>query len=187
MLNSRRQTTPAERWPSGLRRTLGKRVYFNEYRGFESHSLRQIFSYPVDSKHKPLKICNLKIFTAETCVTIVLSNCLNFAQKPYHGEFTVTRTFACGRDQVRCPSYDRTEMRWRSSQSMGVLILGWSKGCLLPESADAALKFAAVRVGPEKACRGRVRSCTRFAGNPEVTLVFACWRRRVSENRVLSG
>src|ERR1039457_2259723 len=31
---------PAERWPSGLRRTLGKRVYFNEYRGFESHSLR---------------------------------------------------------------------------------------------------------------------------------------------------
>ena len=30
-----------ERWPSGLRRTLGKRVYFNEYRGFESHSLRQ--------------------------------------------------------------------------------------------------------------------------------------------------
>ena len=32
---------PQERWPSGLRRTLGKRVYFNEYRGFESHSLRQ--------------------------------------------------------------------------------------------------------------------------------------------------
>ena len=31
-----------ERWPSGLRRTLGKRVYFNEYRGFESHSLRHI-------------------------------------------------------------------------------------------------------------------------------------------------
>ena len=31
---------PRERWPSGLRRTLGKRVYFNEYRGFESHSLR---------------------------------------------------------------------------------------------------------------------------------------------------
>ena len=31
---------PPERWPSGLRRTLGKRVYFNEYRGFESHSLR---------------------------------------------------------------------------------------------------------------------------------------------------
>jgi uncharacterized protein (TIGR03435 family) len=40
MVNSRRQTTPVERWPSGLRRTLGKRVYFNEYRGFESHSLR---------------------------------------------------------------------------------------------------------------------------------------------------
>ena len=33
-------SSQAERWPSGLRRTLGKRVYFNEYRGFESHSLR---------------------------------------------------------------------------------------------------------------------------------------------------
>ena len=33
-----------ERWPSGLRRTLGKCVYPHRYRGFESHSLRQIFS-----------------------------------------------------------------------------------------------------------------------------------------------
>src|SRR5262249_45173426 len=32
----------AEGWPSGLRRTLGKRVYGKPYRGFESHSLRQI-------------------------------------------------------------------------------------------------------------------------------------------------
>src|SRR6266481_4797268 len=31
-----------ERWPSGLRRTLGKRVCGKPYRGFESHSLRQI-------------------------------------------------------------------------------------------------------------------------------------------------
>src|ERR687888_1118335 len=31
----------AEGWPSGLRRTLGKRVYGKPYRGFESHSLRQ--------------------------------------------------------------------------------------------------------------------------------------------------
>src|SRR5688500_462933 len=31
----------AERWPSGLRRTLGKRVYGKPYRGFESRSLRQ--------------------------------------------------------------------------------------------------------------------------------------------------
>jgi hypothetical protein len=30
-----------EGWPSGLRRTLGKRVYGKPYRGFESHSLRQ--------------------------------------------------------------------------------------------------------------------------------------------------
>src|SRR5690349_2033940 len=30
----------AEGWPSGLRRTLGKRVYGKPYRGFESHSLR---------------------------------------------------------------------------------------------------------------------------------------------------
>ena len=33
---------PPERWPSGLRRTLGKRVCGKPYRGFESHSLRQI-------------------------------------------------------------------------------------------------------------------------------------------------
>src|SRR5436305_9607358 len=32
---------PQERWPSGLRRTLGKRVCGKPYRGFESHSLRQ--------------------------------------------------------------------------------------------------------------------------------------------------
>ena len=30
-----------EGWPSGLRRSLGKRVYGKPYRGFESHSLRQ--------------------------------------------------------------------------------------------------------------------------------------------------
>src|SRR5262245_66485638 len=33
-----------EGWPSGLRRTLGKRVYGKPYRGFESHSLRHIRS-----------------------------------------------------------------------------------------------------------------------------------------------
>ncbi len=32
-----------EGWPSGLRRTLGKRVCVKAYRGFESHSLRQRF------------------------------------------------------------------------------------------------------------------------------------------------
>src|SRR5260221_14695164 len=31
-----------ERWPSGLRRTLGKRVCGKPYRGFESHSLRHV-------------------------------------------------------------------------------------------------------------------------------------------------
>ena len=35
----------AEGWPSGLRRTLGKRVYGKPYRGFESHSLRQLSLY----------------------------------------------------------------------------------------------------------------------------------------------
>src|SRR6516164_2124386 len=36
-----RVATVPEGWPSGLRRTLGKRVYGKPYRGFESHSLRQ--------------------------------------------------------------------------------------------------------------------------------------------------
>jgi hypothetical protein len=35
------KTGHPERWPSGLRRTLGKRVCGKPYRGFESHSLRQ--------------------------------------------------------------------------------------------------------------------------------------------------
>ena len=35
-----------ERWPSGLRRTLGKRVCGKLYRGFESHSLRHPYSAP---------------------------------------------------------------------------------------------------------------------------------------------
>jgi hypothetical protein len=41
---------PPERWPSGLRRTLGKRVCGKPYRGFESHSLRQHDVLP----HSPL-------------------------------------------------------------------------------------------------------------------------------------
>ncbi len=36
------KTGHPERWPSGLRRTLGKRVCGKLYRGFESHSLRQL-------------------------------------------------------------------------------------------------------------------------------------------------
>src|SRR5579872_5782887 len=35
------ESASSERWPSGLRRTLGKRVCGKPYRGFESHSLRQ--------------------------------------------------------------------------------------------------------------------------------------------------
>src|ERR1700680_999594 len=35
-----------ERWPSGLRRTLGKRVGGKPYRGFESHSLRHSYRPP---------------------------------------------------------------------------------------------------------------------------------------------
>ena len=38
-----------ERWPSGLRRTLGKRVCGKPYRGFESHSLRQ----PLNARDAP--------------------------------------------------------------------------------------------------------------------------------------
>src|SRR2546423_9292725 len=37
----------AEEWPSGLRRTLGKRVCGKPYRGFESHSLRHLSVQPV--------------------------------------------------------------------------------------------------------------------------------------------
>jgi hypothetical protein len=50
---------PPERWPSGLRRTLGKRVYFNEYRGFESHSLRQLTKQTIETTYKTNKTDNL--------------------------------------------------------------------------------------------------------------------------------
>src|ERR1700739_2151108 len=44
---------PQEGWPSGLRRTLGKRVCVKAYRGFESHSLRQegVHHYPSVSRN----------------------------------------------------------------------------------------------------------------------------------------
>src|SRR2546423_2292079 len=45
----------AERWPSGLRRTLGKRVCGKLYRGFESHSLRQQVSDVTETIVKPAK------------------------------------------------------------------------------------------------------------------------------------
>src|ERR1700722_16622029 len=39
----------SERWPSGLRRTLGKRVCGKPYRGFESHSLRHLYATALPS------------------------------------------------------------------------------------------------------------------------------------------
>lgn len=49
-----------ERWPSGLRRTLGKRVCGKPYRGFESHSLRHSygpcdFSINEQAENLPIK------------------------------------------------------------------------------------------------------------------------------------
>ena len=32
-----------DRWPSGLRHTLGKRAWCNSHRGFESRPVRQVF------------------------------------------------------------------------------------------------------------------------------------------------
>jgi hypothetical protein len=48
-----RAATVPEGWPSGLRRTLGKRVYGKPYRGFESHSLRhiEIQRHPISSNY----------------------------------------------------------------------------------------------------------------------------------------
>src|SRR5262249_50525255 len=47
--------TVPEGWPSGLRRTLGKRVYGKPYRGFESHSLRHL-----DVRRRSLTFTNLQ-------------------------------------------------------------------------------------------------------------------------------
>ena len=45
-----------EGWPSGLRRTLGKRVYGKPYRGFESHSLRQNVHLLADAHEAQAKL-----------------------------------------------------------------------------------------------------------------------------------
>ena len=53
-----------ERWPSGLRRTLGKRVKGKLFHGFESHSLRHIrvknADYFTKFKKKKKKLKNVK-------------------------------------------------------------------------------------------------------------------------------
>jgi hypothetical protein len=58
-----------EGWPSGLRRTLGKRVCGKPYRGFESHSLRQLThppSFASSRRHSSLSIkpSYFNLFTA---------------------------------------------------------------------------------------------------------------------------
>src|SRR5258707_11758438 len=58
-----------ERWPSGLRRTLGKRVCGKPYRGFESHSLRQLVVLP----HSPpfgnsLSLLNNLVLSVRFCL-----------------------------------------------------------------------------------------------------------------------
>src|SRR5258708_33703388 len=45
-----------ERWPSGLRRTLGKRVCGKPYRGFESHSLRHLSKRSAIELRRPAEI-----------------------------------------------------------------------------------------------------------------------------------
>jgi hypothetical protein len=102
MINSNSQTTTQERWPSGLRRTLGKRVYFNEYRGFESHSLRQLFSYPPESNLKYKIMLNLLLFTLATSVTQIPSNYLQIRLKTikhenYHSTSCPSSSRICGR------------------------------------------------------------------------------------------
>jgi hypothetical protein len=52
---------PKERWPSGLRRTLGKRVCGKLYRGFESHSLRHIGRHSVFSERSPWKLSPVSV------------------------------------------------------------------------------------------------------------------------------
>ena len=53
-----------ERWPSGWRRTLGKCVYEQSYRGFESHSLRHF---------KPLVAFSLKYYPVYYFVTQLIN------------------------------------------------------------------------------------------------------------------
>ena len=53
-----------ERWPSGLRRRLGKLVYCQRYRGFESHSLRHyqyLFDISTNHNFSGVSVCHTPV------------------------------------------------------------------------------------------------------------------------------
>src|SRR5215475_9239918 len=93
-----RAATVPEGWPSGLRRTLGKRVYGKPYRGFESHSLRQptVRHRPSTSKKYGIFCAFCGCARAATCVIIGALNVgmdvglrFDFGERKWDGHCTV--------------------------------------------------------------------------------------------------
>src|SRR5262245_57312238 len=96
-----RAATVPEGWPSGLRRTLGKRVYGKPYRGFESHSLRQLnVRHRPSTSKKSLNYMDvsriLRCARAATCAIIVVLTVgvdvglrFDFGEHKWDGHYTV--------------------------------------------------------------------------------------------------
>src|SRR5262249_41355368 len=84
-----RAATVPEGWPSGLRRTLGKRVYGKPYRGFESHSLRQptVRHRPSTSRKSLNYMYFSRILWLRTCRHV----CHNRRYKRWYGRWSTVR------------------------------------------------------------------------------------------------
>ena len=73
-----------ERWPSGLRRTLGKCVYCQRYRGFESHSLRHICGQKLhffEKKHKLEKKTKKHQISIDLQCLLTIKDFIDFIKK----------------------------------------------------------------------------------------------------------
>jgi hypothetical protein len=94
----------SERWPSGLRRTIGNRVYRQTYRGFESPSLRQILHRELFLRLFVLESWYLKtpVFAGFPVFSSSITPVLHFL--PFH-HFTLSFSDTCEHSGRRytCP------------------------------------------------------------------------------------
>jgi hypothetical protein len=128
-----RARTPKDRWPSGLRRTPGTRVYVKAYRGFESLPVRH-FAFPLASPadmprvNRVRHVQNWRFFT--TLLHGVFARLgLGFCQTKNRGK-TGARTFGEVEDhQIRLFQPGRREAQdllqeWRGAPVRGRALFG---------------------------------------------------------------
>ena len=117
---------PADGWPSGLRRTLGKRVYGKPYRGFESRPIRhyravqslgrvsRAFAPRIASMRPSMAFPSTKIRASRVHLRIRVPGDL----RPCFGKAEIHRSLGTGRQKAR--SIART-LRLRVEECFGNL------------------------------------------------------------------